>query len=151
MLNKYCLLQLHVAISQQPCGGGAASLGLGAGSPLLCSLKQRVVALASGAGVLNTVQRAAQAVLKSGWSLLLPTPEERARALAGLLPRGGDAPSVPSAGHRFMTDLLVGSLMADGGLEAALATALARESRCAEGKVRRVVVGLKGGGVRQLE
>lgn len=64
-------------------------LGLGLGSGLLNSLKQMVVTLASNAGVLNTVQSAAQAVLQSGWSVLLPTAEERARALSSLLPNTG--------------------------------------------------------------
>lgn len=64
-------------------------LGLGLGGMLLNSLKQTVVTLASNAGVLNTVQSAAQAVLQSGWSVLLPTAEERARALSALLPSAG--------------------------------------------------------------
>jgi len=64
-------------------------LGLGLGSVLLNNLKQTVVVLASNAGVLNTVQAAAQAVLQSGWSVLLPTAEERARALSSLLPNAG--------------------------------------------------------------
>lgn len=135
-------------------------LGLGLGSVLLNSLKQTVVALASSAGVLGTVQAAAQAVLQSGWSVLLPTAEERARALSALLPcagggagagarsageervLGGDglhslAKTFPfpvsgnevnvSPGRRFMIDLLVGSLMADGGLESALNAAITAE------------------------
>lgn len=57
---------------------------------LLNNLKQTVVVLASNAGVLNTVQAAAQAVLQSGWSVLLPTAEERARALSSLLPNAGE-------------------------------------------------------------
>ena len=65
-------------------------LGLGLGSGLLNNLKQTVVMLASNAGVLNTVQAAAQAVLQSGWSVLLPTAEERARALSSLLPNAGE-------------------------------------------------------------
>lgn len=65
-------------------------LGLGLGSILLNNLKQTIVLLASNAGVLNTVQAAAQAVLQSGWSVLLPTAEERARALSSLLPNAGE-------------------------------------------------------------
>lgn len=68
-------------------------LGLGLGSVLLNNLKQTVVVLASNAGVLNTVQAAAQAVLQSGWSVLLPTAEERARALSSLLPNAGECKS----------------------------------------------------------
>ena len=56
---------------------------------MITSLKHRVVALASNSGVLSTVQIAAQAVLQNGWSLLLPTAEERARALSALLPTAG--------------------------------------------------------------
>merc|ERR1711911_454875 len=45
------------------------------------------------------------------WSLLLPTAEERATALAALLQRGdGDH---GSSGRRFMADLLVTCLMAE--------------------------------------
>ncbi|MGH0166749.1 UNVERIFIED_CONTAM: hypothetical protein FKN15_006610 [Acipenser sinensis] len=116
-------LQLHAAISNQV---DPEVLGLGLGSVLLNSLKQTVVTLASNAGVLGTVQSAAQAVLQSGWSVLLPTAEERARALSALLPNAGNEMSV-SAGRRFMIDLLVSSLMADGGLESALNAAITAE------------------------
>ena len=81
-----CLLQLHAAISQ---GEDTEKLGLGLGGSLLSNLKQRVVDLASNAGVIATVQTAAQATLQTGWSMLLPTAEERARALSALLPSGG--------------------------------------------------------------
>nr|XP_032812660.1 E3 ubiquitin-protein ligase HERC2 isoform X4 [Petromyzon marinus] len=118
-------LQLHAAISHRV---DPASLGLGMGSPLLSSLKQTVVTLASNTGVLPSVQSAAQAVLQNGWSVLLPTAEERARALSALLPSAVSGHDVGmSPGRRFMTDLLVGSLMADGGLECALNAAIAAE------------------------
>lgn len=78
--------QLYAAVSQNE---STDSLGLGTGSPLVASLKHRVVSLASNTGVINTVQRAAQAALQSGWSILLPTAEERARALSSLLTSGG--------------------------------------------------------------
>ncbi|XP_066478199.1 E3 ubiquitin-protein ligase HERC2 isoform X5 [Tiliqua scincoides] len=125
-------LQLHAAISHQV---DPECLGLGLGSVLLNSLKQTVVTLASNAGVLNTVQSAAQAVLQSGWSVLLPTAEERARALSALLPSAvsGNETSV-SPGRRFMIDLLVGSLMADGGLESALNAAITAEIQDIEAK-----------------
>ncbi|XP_038616113.1 E3 ubiquitin-protein ligase HERC2 [Tachyglossus aculeatus] len=125
-------LQLHAAISHQV---GPECLGLGLGSGLLNSLKQTVVTLASNAGVLNSVQAAAQAVLQSGWSLLLPTAEERARALSSLLPSAvsGNEMNV-SPGRRFMIDLLVGSLMADGGLESALSAAITAEIQDIEAK-----------------
>ena len=74
--------QLHAAITGEV---EANKLGLGVGSKLLQSLKQQVVTLASNKGVLKTVQSAAQEALRSGWVLLLPTPEERAKALTELL------------------------------------------------------------------
>lgn len=74
--------QLHAAITGEV---EANKLGLGVGSKLLQSLKQQVVTLASNKGVLKTVQSAAQEALRSGWILLLPTPEERAKALTELL------------------------------------------------------------------
>uniref|UniRef100_A0A8D3BZ47 HECT-type E3 ubiquitin transferase n=1 Tax=Scophthalmus maximus TaxID=52904 RepID=A0A8D3BZ47_SCOMX len=125
-------LQLHAAISNQV---NPEELGLGLGSVLLNNLKQTVVVLASNAGVLNTVQAAAQAVLQSGWSVLLPTAEERARALSSLLPNAasGNEMSV-SPGRRFMIDLLVSSLMADGGLESALNAAITAEIQDIEAK-----------------
>eukprot|EP00058_Branchiostoma_floridae_P025861 XP_002611351.1 hypothetical protein BRAFLDRAFT_73256 [Branchiostoma floridae] len=124
-------LQLHAAITQNE---DPARLNLQPGSPLLNSLKQRVVELASNTGVLGTVQTAAQATLQSGWLLLLPTAEERARALSALLPSdaSGDGASM-TPGRRFMMDLLVSSLMADGGLESALAAAIKTEMQEIEG------------------
>ncbi|XP_037324635.2 E3 ubiquitin-protein ligase HERC2 [Pungitius pungitius] len=125
-------LQLHAAIGNQV---DPEELGLGLGSVLLNNLKQTVVVLASNAGVLYSVQAAAQAVLQSGWSVLLPTAEERARALSSLLPNAasGNETSV-SPGRRFMIDLLVSSLMADGGLESALNAAITAEIQDIEAK-----------------
>ena len=62
-----------------------ADLGLGIGSKLLQSLRQQVVMLAISKGVLTTVKDAAKETLNSGWSLLLPTTEERAKTLSELL------------------------------------------------------------------
>lgn len=53
----------------------------------------------------------------------MPTPSERAQTLTSLLPAGSEAIEATS-GHRFMTDLLVGSLMAEGGLQTALNQAI---------------------------
>jgi len=64
------------------------TLNLAPGSSLLTSLKQCVVELAKNSNVLETVQRAAQGVLKGGWMILLPTVSERATALSSLLPSG---------------------------------------------------------------
>jgi len=60
-------------------------LGLAAGQELLGRLRERIVNLASEPGIPVSVQAAAQATLKMGWSLILPTPDERARALSTLL------------------------------------------------------------------
>ncbi|XP_070553640.1 E3 ubiquitin-protein ligase HERC2-like isoform X2 [Ptychodera flava] len=124
-------LQLHAAIIQNE---NSEDLGLGLGGSLLSSLKQRVVELASNAGVLSTVQSAAQATLQSGWSILLPTAEERARALSSLLPTAAGENVTMTPGRRFMMDLLVSSLMADGGLESALQAAIKTEVKDIEGK-----------------
>lgn len=118
-------LQIHAAITNclDP-----EELGLSPGSRLLGSLKQRVVTLASGSGVLSTIQRAAQQALQVSWSFLLPTADERARALSMLLlsttSQGLDAAGTACTGRKFMTNLLVGSLMADRGLESSLHTAI---------------------------
>lgn len=77
--------QLHAAISE---GTPAKDIGLHPGSPLLTSLKHCVVDLARGSRVFECVQSAAQDVLKTGWSLLLPTVSERATMLSSLLPSG---------------------------------------------------------------
>ncbi|XP_074649618.1 E3 ubiquitin-protein ligase HERC2-like [Tubulanus polymorphus] len=123
-------LQLHTAIAHNE---DPQVLGLAPGGRLISSLKQRIVALASNNGVIKTVQLAAQMALQNGWCLLLPTAEERARALSSLLPTGGPRDmTVLSAGQRFMTDLLVSSLMADGGLESALTSAIKRETQKVE-------------------
>ena len=80
------LFQLYAVISQNE---APQKHGLTPGSQLVTSLKQRVVTLASNVGVLATVQAAAQSVLHNGWSLLLPTADERAKALSSLLPSAG--------------------------------------------------------------
>ena len=58
-----------------------------AASGLYQRLKNHVISLACGNPALGVVQSAAQATLQQAWSLLLPTPEERATALATLLHR----------------------------------------------------------------
>ncbi|KAI8034196.1 hypothetical protein M5D96_013047 [Drosophila gunungcola] len=101
-------------------------VGLASGSRLLGSLKARILGLAGGSQVLRTIQVAAQQALQDGWSVLLPTAAERAQTLTSLLP--SEPGQASSAGHRFMTDLLVSSLMAEGGLESALQHAIRLES-----------------------
>ncbi|XP_037823677.1 probable E3 ubiquitin-protein ligase HERC2 [Lucilia sericata] len=115
-------LQLHALIAN---GVAPKTVGLSEGSRLLVSLKTRILSLAGGANVLKTMQEAAQWALQVGWSVLLPTASERAQTLTSLLP---SEPGISTAGHRFMTDLLVGSLMAEGGLETALKQAIRLES-----------------------
>ena len=78
-------LQLYAAINE---GTPAEDVGLTPGSPLLNSLKQCVVELTRSGCVVESVQTAAQDVLKTGWSLLLPTVSERASMLSNLLPSG---------------------------------------------------------------
>lgn len=64
-------------------------IGLNTNSKLLCNLKSKVVNLASASDVISSVQSAAQAALQTGWSILLPTPNERAQTLSSLLPNAG--------------------------------------------------------------
>ncbi|XP_017138352.1 probable E3 ubiquitin-protein ligase HERC2 [Drosophila miranda] len=101
-------------------------VGLASGGRLLGSLKSRILSLAGGSQVLRTIQVAAQQALQDGWSVLLPTAAERAQTLTSLLP--SEPGQASSSGHRFMTDLLVSSLMAEGGLESALQHAIRLES-----------------------
>lgn len=108
-LNLLCL-QFHAMI----CNNVPAKK-VGLVGQRLKSIKTRILKLSGGNSVLKTIQEAAQSALQIGWSILLPTPSERAQTLTSLLPD----PSQASA-HRFMTDLLVGSIMAEGGLETAL-------------------------------
>ncbi|XP_019845780.2 probable E3 ubiquitin-protein ligase HERC2 [Bactrocera dorsalis] len=115
-------LQLHALIVN---GVAPKSVGLSEGSRLLVSLKTRILSLAGGSNVLKTMQEAAQWTLQVGWSVLLPTASERAQTLTSLLPSES---GISSSGHRFMTDLLVGSLMAEGGLETALKQAIRLEA-----------------------
>ncbi|XP_018562377.1 E3 ubiquitin-protein ligase HERC2 isoform X2 [Anoplophora glabripennis] len=114
-------LQLHSIISNNV---DTKSLCLGVNSKLLSSLKSQVVYLATAANILPTVQTTAQATLQAGWSILLPTANGRARTLSSLLLNTDMDLKMCQSGHRFMTDLLVSSLMADGGLETALNEAL---------------------------
>ena len=62
------------------------SLGIAPRQKLLRSLKDKIVTLASGSEVPASIQSAAQSCLQMGWSLILPTADERARALSALLP-----------------------------------------------------------------
>ncbi len=114
-------LQLHALITNNI---NPQTIGLGEGSRLLTSLKTRILSLAGGPTILKTMQDAAQWTLQIGWSVFLPTASERAATLTSLLPSD---PSASTSGHRFMTDLLVGSLMAEEGLQTALKQAINSE------------------------
>eukprot|EP00118_Oscarella_pearsei_P022140 m.252836 g.252836 ORF g.252836 m.252836 type:complete len:3992 (+) comp40356_c1_seq2:177-12152(+) len=137
-------LQLHAAVQT---GEDLSSLHLSPGEPLLDSIKMTVISLATTSGIVESVQAAAQACLNSGWLVLLPTAEERAKALSEMLPKEEALdPSQVPASRRFMIELLVNSLMADGGLEAALDAAVRSEiSSKSNG-----VVSLAGDGVAAI-
>ena len=62
------------------------SVGLSTDSPLVASMRQCVVRLASGTDVLASVQSVAQSLLTTCWPILLPTTDERVTALSALLP-----------------------------------------------------------------
>lgn len=120
-LNLMCL-QFHAMICNN-----ISPKRVGFTGARLKSIKSRILQLSGGNSVLKTIQEAAQCALQIGWSILLPTPSERAQTLTSLLPD----PSQASA-HRFMTDLLVGSIMAEGGLETALNQIINSESQDCE-------------------
>lgn len=114
-------LQLHAVITNNI---DPHTVGLGEGSRLLTSLKTRILTLAGGPTTVKTMQDSAQWTLQVGWSVFLPTASERAQTLTALLP---SEPGVSTSGHRFMTDLLVSSLMAEEGLQTALKQAINAE------------------------
>lgn len=120
-LNLMCL-QFHAMICNN-----ISPKKVGLTGARLKSIKSRILQLSGGNSILKTIQEAAQSALQIGWSILLPTPSERAQTLTSLLPD----PSQASA-HRFMTDLLVGSIMAEGGLETALNQIINSESQDCE-------------------
>ncbi|XP_074029211.1 E3 ubiquitin-protein ligase HERC2 [Leptinotarsa decemlineata] len=118
---KLLQLQLHSIIGNNL---DPKCVGLCPDGNMVSSLKSYVVYLASGAKILPTVQSSAQATLQTGWSVLLPTANGRARMLSSLLLNTDFENKMCKSGHRFMIDLLVWSLMADGGLETAVDDAL---------------------------
>ena len=129
---KLLLLQSQSILHHGPSG---TDIGVHSASVLFKRLKGHVISLACGSPVLGGVQTAAQATLQQAWRLLLPAPQERATALhnlllAALLQRGEEC---GANGRRFMADLLVTSLMAAGGLEAALEASLLAEAVDADG------------------
>ena len=97
------------------------------GSPLLTSLREKISELAANAGVVSTVQEAAQQCLQVSWVILMPRAEERAKALSALLPTVTSSENAGEGAHsgkRFMTNLLVSSLMEESELKSALLTAI---------------------------
>ncbi|XP_063555170.1 E3 ubiquitin-protein ligase HERC2-like [Gorilla gorilla gorilla] len=98
----------------------------------LNSLKQTVVTLASSADVLSTVPP--RPCCRAAGPCCCPPPRSRPGHSA-LLPCGVSGNEVNiSPGRRFVIDLLVGSLMAAGGLESALHAAITAEIQDVEAK-----------------
>lgn len=120
-LNLMCL-QFHAMICNS-----ISPKKVGLTGARLKTIKTRILQLSGGNSILKTIQEAAQSALQIGWAILLPSAGERAQTLTSLLPD----PSQASA-HRFMTDLLVGSIMAEGGLETALNQIINSESQDCE-------------------
>ncbi|KAJ0180993.1 hypothetical protein K1T71_003078 [Dendrolimus kikuchii] len=116
-----CLNLLRLQVHAWQCSMGSDMNERETESRSWCSgVHSALVALVEGrAGPLAA--SAARRALAAAWPLLLPTPQVRAHHLITLLPQG----SVPaSAGARFMTELLVWSLLGGGGLRDALRNAL---------------------------
>ncbi|XP_037301779.1 probable E3 ubiquitin-protein ligase HERC2 [Manduca sexta] len=117
-----CLNLLRLQVHAWQCSRGVDSGGTaeGAEATWCAGVHSALVALVegrAGAGAAAAARRA----LAAAWPLLLPTPHVRANHLITLLPQG----SVPaSTGARFMTELLVWSLLGGGGLRDALRNAL---------------------------
>ena len=78
---------MHAAITN---GVTGEEIGLDPQGNLLGSLRQHLMDMASNHGVLTTVQNAAQLVLQTGWPLLLPTVEGRAKSLTDIVKDTGD-------------------------------------------------------------
>ncbi|CAH0405793.1 unnamed protein product [Chilo suppressalis] len=119
-----CLNLLRLQVHAWQCSHGA-ELELGDNEKSWCNgVHSALVALVEGrAG--NVAAAAARRALAAAWPLLLPTPQIRAQHLIALLPQGS-APA--STGARFMTELLVWSLLGGGGLRDALRNALQSHS-----------------------
>ncbi|XP_041973907.1 probable E3 ubiquitin-protein ligase HERC2 [Aricia agestis] len=109
-------LQVHAWQCTQDSGDVEGALWGGVHSALAALAEGRAGASAAAA---------ARRALAAAWPLLLPTPHLRALHLIALLPQGS-APA--SAGARFMTELLVWSLLGGGGLRDALNNALRADS-----------------------
>ncbi|XP_047031157.1 probable E3 ubiquitin-protein ligase HERC2 [Helicoverpa zea] len=120
-----CLNLLRLQVQAWQCSRGPEPEELEGEARSWCNgVHTALVALVegrAGAGAATAARRA----LAAAWPLLLPTPQVRAHHLITLLPQG----SVPaSAGARFMTELLVWSLLGGGGLRDALRNALQAHS-----------------------
>ena len=87
VLNSECCKQMMAAVSHNV---NSKTIGLSPGSALNLNLQRRVIALATTSTVTSTIQRSAQRVLQAGWTLLLPTQEERVKTLLSLLPAAGN-------------------------------------------------------------
>ncbi|KAL0895990.1 hypothetical protein ABMA27_011981 [Loxostege sticticalis] len=120
-----CLNLLRLQVHAWQCSRGNDVETVDAESRSWCNgVHTALVALVEGrAG--PAAAAAARRALAAAWPLLLPTPQIRAQHLIALLPQG----AVPaSTGARFMTELLVWSLLGGGGLRDALRNALQAHS-----------------------
>ncbi|XP_068628740.1 probable E3 ubiquitin-protein ligase HERC2 [Battus philenor] len=117
-----CLNLLRLQVHAWQCSKGTDSEGSsGSEQRTWCNgVHTALVALAEGRAGAGAAA-AARRTLAAAWPLLLPTPQQRAQHLIALLPHGT---SPASAGARFMTELLVWSLLGGGGLRDALKNAL---------------------------
>ncbi|CAG9575570.1 unnamed protein product [Danaus chrysippus] len=116
-----CLNLLRLQVHAWQCARGNEIDEVDPDSRSWCSgVHTALVALVEGrAGA--SAAAAARKALAAAWPILLPTPQIRAQHLIALLPQGS---SPASAGARFMTELLVWSLLGGGGLRDALRNAL---------------------------
>ncbi|XP_072935158.1 probable E3 ubiquitin-protein ligase HERC2 [Epargyreus clarus] len=108
-------LQVHAWQSARGLEGAGAAAAAWSGA-----LHATLVTLVEGCAGLAAAA-AARRALAAAWPLLLPTPQIRAQHLIELLPQGSQPTSI---GARFMTELLVWSLLGGGGLQDALKNAL---------------------------
>ncbi|XP_063677273.1 E3 ubiquitin-protein ligase HERC2-like isoform X2 [Bolinopsis microptera] len=107
-------LQLHAAV----CEGDSTLL---LPPPLLTTVKERVVFLATDPSVNTDIQLCAQNTLKSGWMILLKEVNERAK----MLPSICDGSETP--GQKFMFRLLIESLLSPWELHNSLISAINNE------------------------
>nr|XP_026484631.1 probable E3 ubiquitin-protein ligase HERC2 isoform X1 [Vanessa tameamea] len=120
-----CLNLLRLQVHAWQCARGNDIVEADSEGRSWCSgVHSALVSLVEGRAGLSAAA-AARKALAAAWPILLPTPQIRAQHLIALLPQGS-APA--STGARFMTELLVWSLLGGGGLRDALRNALQTHS-----------------------